>query len=64
MDTNDAQRFISQKVNYERKVDLLARLDDNRKFGRDQITEALSFIQTNDDVDNIFIPLVQVVLNE
>jgi hypothetical protein len=64
LNTDDARRFITALVNFDRKVELLARLDDGRKFGRDRIREALGCIETSDDVENIFIPLIQVILNE
>jgi hypothetical protein len=64
LNTDVARRFINEMVNFDSKVDLLARLDDGRKFGRDRIREALSCMETSDDVEKILIPLIQVILNE
>jgi hypothetical protein len=64
LNPHDVQRFVNEMVNFDSKIDLLARLDDDRKFGRDRMREALSCIKTNSDVENIFIPILQFILDE
>jgi len=61
---NDAQRFIQEMMRFDSKVDLLAKLDDDRMFGKERIRESLSCIKSNEDIEYIPVPFSQVILNE
>jgi len=61
---NDAQRFIQEMVRFDSKVDLLAKLDDDRMFGKERIRESLSCIKSNEDIEHILVPFLQVIMNE
>ena len=61
---NAAQRFVYEMVIFHSKIELLTKLDDDRKFGWERIRESLSWIKSNTDDGKILIPFLQVVLNK
>ena len=61
---SDAERFVSEMTSFDNKVDLLAKLDDERKFSRERVRESLSCIRSNIDVEKVLVPMLQVVLNK
>lgn len=61
---DDAHRFIEAIETFKEKRELLDKLEDDRTFGAKRIQDVLSFIESNQTVEDLLIRLLRNILND
>jgi hypothetical protein len=61
---HDAIRFLDGMDTFQDKLELLAKLEDNRDQGRTRIRQCLGFIESITDVEALFIRLLREVMTD
>lgn len=61
---HEAKRFVEQMATFEKKIDLLVQLDDERKMGKTRLADVCSWIESSSDVSTLLVPILQMVIND
>lgn len=61
---HQARRFLEGMDSFVSKSDLLAQLEDNRHCGLHRVREVLSFVQSLQDIEDLFIRLLQHIMTD
>ena len=61
---SDASRFVAGMVSFSSKADMLNFLDDNRYHGRKRLQEVIKFIEREEDVNDILVPMISCIMDD